>query len=124
MIGALTALLSFQLTGELIARLSGAPIPGPVIGMLLLLAFFVARGGMSDQMRTVASTVVQHLSLLFVPAGVGLMLHATRIAGEWLVIGAALIGSTVLTLVVTVLVFRLCAGRAPDREGERGGEGA
>lgn len=115
MIPALTALLALQLAGELIVRLTGVPVPGPVLGMVLLVAFFALRGGVPDALKKVASVILQHLSLLFVPAGVGLMLHAARIEAEWLAIGAALIGSTVLSLVVTVLVFRACA-RPVDRE--------
>lgn len=115
MITALTALLAFQLAGELIVRLTGVPVPGPVLGMVLLVAFFALRGGVPDELKKVASVILQHLSLLFVPAGVGLMLHAARIEAEWLAIGAALVGSTVLSLVVTVLVFRSVAG-PEDRE--------
>lgn len=109
MIAALTALLAFQLAGELIVRLTGVPVPGPVLGMVMLVVFFVLRGEVPDSLRKVASVILQHLSLLFVPAGVGLMLHAARIEAEWLAIGAALVGSTVLSLVVTVLVFRAVA---------------
>lgn len=117
MIPALTALLAFQLAGELIVGLTGVPVPGPVLGMMLLVSFFAIRGGVPDALKKVASVILQHLSLLFVPAGVGLMLHAARIEAEWLAIGAALIGSTVLSLVVTVLVFRACA-RLNDRQEE------
>lgn len=111
MIPALTALLAFQLAGELIVRLSGMPVPGPVLGMVFLVIFFAIKGNVPDSLKQVASVVLQHLSLLFVPAGVGLILHAARIEAEWFAIGAALIGSTVLTLIVTVLVFRLFAGK-------------
>lgn len=118
MIPALTALLGFQLAGELIVRLTGIPVPGPVLGMVLLAAFFALSGGVPEELRKAASVILQHLSLLFIPAGVGLMLHAARIGAEWLAIGAAFLGSTVLSLVVTVLVFRAFA-RSDDRE-ERG----
>lgn len=111
MIAALTALLGFQLAGELIVRLSGMPVPGPVLGMVLLAAFFILRGSVPENIKQVASVVLQHLSLLFVPAGVGLMLHAARIEAEWFAIGAALVGSSVATLIVTVVVFRLCVGK-------------
>lgn len=120
MIQALTALLAFQLVGELLVRLSGIPVPGPVLGMVLLFAFFINRGHVAPEVKNVSSAILQHLSLLFVPAGVGLMLHAARIEAEWFVIGAALVGSTVATLVVTVLVFRLClkpGGNSVDSAG-------
>lgn len=75
MIGALTLLLVFQLIGEVIARAFNAPIPGPVIGMGLLLAALVLKGGPSAELQQTAGHLLQHLSLLFVPAGVGIMLY-------------------------------------------------
>ena len=62
---------------------------------------------MPDRLRQTAETLLQHLSLLFVPAGVGVMLHAARIQAEWPAIVAALVVSTLLTIAVSALVFRL-----------------
>ena len=118
MIPALIALLGFQLAGELIGRLTGMPVPVPVLGLVLLAAFFALRGGVQEELRKAASVILQHLPLLFITAGVGLMLHAARIEAEWLAIGADLPGRTVLSLVGIVLVFRAFA-RSDDRE-ERG----
>ena len=111
MIQALAGLLLFQLAGELIARLAAIPVPGPVIGMVLLVAYLSLRGRVSAEMHAVSSTILQHLSLLFVPAGVGLMLHVARIEAEWPAIAAALVISSVLTLAVTAGVFGLCVRR-------------
>ena len=57
----------------------------------------------------------RHLSLLFVPAGVGVMVHGALISSEWLPIVVALIGSTALTMVVTALVLRALVSRAAAR---------
>ena len=115
MIQALAGLLLFQLAGELISRLAAIPVPGPVIGMVLLVAYLSLRGRVSAEMHAVSSTILQHLSLLFVPAGVGLMLHVARIEAEWPAIAIALVISSVLTLAVTAGVFRLCVrGRGKD----------
>ena len=115
MIQALAGLLLFQLAGELISRLATIPVPGPVIGMVLLVAYLSLRGRVSAEMHAVSSTILQHLSLLFVPAGVGLMLHVARIEAEWPAIAIALVISSVLTLAVTAGVFRLCVrGRGKD----------
>jgi holin-like protein len=114
-IQALAGLLLFQLAGELISRLAAIPVPGPVIGMVLLVVYLSLRGKVSTEMHAVSSTILQHLSLLFVPAGVGLMLHVARIEAEWPAIAAALVISSVLTLAVTAGVFRLCVrGRDKD----------
>jgi len=107
MLAAITLLLLFQLAGEAIALFFVLPVPGPVIGMGLLFAALALRGGVSQDLRQTAQNLLQHLSLLFVPAGVGVMLHAQRMADEWLPIVVALILSTFLTLVVTALVLRV-----------------
>ena len=112
MLGALTILLVFQLIGEVLAQLFALPIPGPVIGMALLFVALALRGGPSGELRDTAQNLLQHLSLLFVPAGVGVMLHFHRIGDEWLPLAASLVGSTVLTIAVTALVLRALSRRA------------
>ena len=112
MLGALTLLLVFQLTGEVLAQLFALPIPGPVIGMALLFAALALRGGPSPELRDTAQNLLQHLSLLFVPAGVGVMLHFHRIGDEWLPLAASLVGSTMITIAVTALVLRALSRRA------------
>ena len=107
MLGALTLLLVYQLVGEVVARMFALPIPGPVIGMALLFLTLVLRGGPDESLRTTAGTLLQHLSLLFVPAGTGVMLHLGRVADEWLPLAAALVVSTAATLAVTALTMRL-----------------
>lgn len=106
MIAALMGLLACQLAGELLARLLGLPVPGPVLGTILLFLVLMARGRLPDTLRDVSRTLLANLSLLFVPAGVGIIQHLDRLRGEWLGIAAAVFGSTVLTMVVAVLVFR------------------
>ncbi|HXE40787.1 MAG TPA: CidA/LrgA family protein [Azonexus sp.] len=108
MISALSALLVFQLTGEVLARWLDLPVPGPVLGMLLLFVFLVLRGGPGDELRTTSQTLLQHLSLLFVPAGTGIMVHLHRVADEWLPLLLSLLISTLATLVVTALAMKLC----------------
>jgi holin-like protein len=117
-ISALSALLVFQLCGEVLARSLNLPVPGPVIGMLLLFLFLVLRGGPGDDLRTTSQNLLQHLSLLFVPAGTGIMVHLHRVADEWLPLLLSLLVSTVATLVVTALAMKLCqrtpaAGETP-----------
>ena len=103
----LALLLTCQLAGEVLVRLAGLPVPGPVAGMLLLLAGLMVRRDLASSLRPVTSTLLQHLALLFVPAGVGVVSHLDRMRAEWLAIGSALVLSTLLTLVVTAATFRL-----------------
>ncbi len=106
MLAALTVLLVYQLVGEVLVQLLHLPVPGPVIGMLLLFVTLLLRGEAPESLRDTANGLLGHLSLLFVPAGVGVMLHFHRLATEWLPIVVALVASTVITIGVTALVMR------------------
>jgi len=106
MLAALTVLLVYQLIGEVLVQLLRLPVPGPVIGMLLLFVTLILRGEAPVSLRDTANGLLGHLSLLFVPAGVGVMLHFHRLASEWLPIIVALVASTVITIGVTALVMR------------------
>ena len=105
MIAAFALLLAFQLAGETLRVALHLPVPGPVLGMALLLAFLLFSEASAQRLRPTAIEMLRHLSLLFVPAGVGILLHATRLAQEWLPILVALVGSTALAIVVTALVI-------------------
>jgi holin-like protein len=114
MLEAVATLLVFQTIGEVLSYLLRLPIPGPVLGMVLLLVFLMARPAAVDTLRP-TSLELKHLSLLFVPAGVGVMLHVTRIGQEWLPIVVSLLVSTALAIAVTALVVTWTARRfAPD----------
>jgi holin-like protein len=106
LINALCGLLLFQLLGEVASQALALPVPGPVVGMVLLAVFLVWRGAMSEELEQAAGFLLRHLSLFFVPAAVGVIANGARIAREWLPLGASLIGSTVLTIGVTAAVFR------------------
>lgn len=117
MITALTLLFLCQLAGEVIVRTLGITFPGPVLGMGLIFLGLMVAGRSNATLDAVADTLLKNLSLLFVPAAVGVIQQAGLIAENWLAISAALIASTVLTLLVTVTTFRavarLTSGRAP-----------
>ena len=110
-------LLLCQLVGEVIARGLGLPAPGPVIGLALLAGGFVlwSRRGGGDVDRTdvgkASTALLGSLSLMFVPAGVGVVQYLDLLAVNGLALGLALIVSTVLTLLVTVGVFLLVKRR-------------
>lgn len=119
MIGAIALLLVCQLTGEVIHRLTGLPLPGSVIGMVLLLAWlaFVPRERLT--LTQVTGWLTAHLSIMFVPAAVGVMEEGAIMSRYGLGIVVAVVASTLLTLVVTALVFRAVAGRdEPDSDTE------
>ncbi len=114
----LTFILVCQLAGELLAKALHLSVPGPVIGMALLFAFLLWRGGIPEELAVAADGLLRHLSLLFVPAGVGVMLHFRLIGDDWLAVGAALVVSTVLTIAVTALMMDWLGRRAATGNGE------
>lgn len=106
MIGSLLVLIGLQLAGEVIVRLLGLPLPGPVLGMLLLFMALAAYGGPPKALKETSNGFLAHLALLFVPAGTGIVVHSARIADEWLPLAITLVGSTAITLVVTAATMR------------------
>jgi holin-like protein len=121
MLNTLALLLLYQLGGELVARFFGLPIPGPVIGMTLLLLTLLARGQVSHDTRTNVGAFLQHMSLFFVPAGVGVMVHLHRVAAEWLPIVVSLVVSTFAGIAVTAWVIRAMSPKkgSPSNEEAR-----
>lgn len=116
MLQTLTALLVCQLAGEVCMRMLGWGIPGPVFGMLLMFFALGLMRRIPDSVASTANTLLGHLSLLFVPAGVGVMSHWDRVGDEWLAIIVALVGSTVVALLVTGLVLKFWHARGLRHE--------
>ncbi len=115
MIESLTVLLVCQLAGEVIARASGIPLPGPVIGMAILFVGLMIRGGVPEPLQQTTKAILDHLSLLFVPAGVGVMLYLPLIADEWLPISSAIIVGTLVTIAATAWVMAAVLKRSEAR---------
>ena len=111
MLIALLMLLGSQLAGEAVTRLLGLTIPGPVLGLVLLAVAAAASTKVREAVEPTATGLLRHLSLLFVPAGVGIVQHLPRLVSEGAAIGAAVVVSTVATLAVTALTFQAVARR-------------
>ncbi|MBB3140717.1 CidA/LrgA family protein [Halomonas organivorans] len=107
----MSMLLACQMLGEMLARGLTLPIPGPVIGMVILLAALIVRGKVPESLRVSGEGLLRYLTLLFVPAGVGLMVHGALIGRDVLPILVTLIVSTALTLGVTAWVLSRLQGR-------------
>lgn len=116
MLSHLTVLLACQLAGEITVTAFGLPIPGPVAGMALLFVILLAKGGGGVGFEGFTRGLLGHLGLLFVPAGVGVVLHLQLLAEAWLPIAGALLLGTAVTIVVTgVLMQRLAGAAGPER---------
>jgi holin-like protein len=97
----MSVLLACQFVGELVARGLTLPVPGPVFGMVILLAVLLIRGGVPGSLRLAGEGLLRYLTLLFVPAGVGLMVHGELIGADIWPILVTLVVSTAVTLGVT-----------------------
>lgn len=111
-----TTLLVFQCLGEGLVFVLHLPVPGPVVGMLLLFVTLLASPRLQELVEPTGSELLRHLSLLFVPAGVGIVAAAASIGDGWLALAGSLLGSTLLTLAVTAAVTRAAigTGKGPD----------
>ncbi|MBK5204631.1 MAG: CidA/LrgA family protein [Polaromonas sp.] len=111
-------LLVLQSLGELLARGLALPLPGPVVGMLLLL-LALRWAPVREPVAVCADFLLSHLSLLFVPVGVGVMTHLSLVSQYGVRMGVVVIVSTLLGLGVTVLSLHLLRGRtgSPPEEG-------
>jgi holin-like protein len=102
MIGALATLLACQLAGEVLARALHLPVPGPVIGMALLFAGLLLRGREAPPaLEATSDALLGNLGLLFVPAGVGVVLYLPLLARDWAPISLAVVAGTLLGIAAT-----------------------
>lgn len=113
MLYAFALLLALQLLGELVVRWSGLPLPGALVGTLMLLAGLLIAKRLPAALESTALGLLQHMMLLFIPTIAGVMLHWDRITREWQPFLIAGIGGAALTLVATALTFRWMLARQP-----------
>ena len=104
-------LLGLQAVGELLARGLSLPFPGPVIGLLLLL-LVLRFTPVQSSVRGTAEFLLSHLSLLFVPVGVGVMTHLTLLADNGLQLAIVIVASTLIGLFATAWTLH-CLMRGP-----------
>ena len=98
-------LLVLQSAGELLARALHLPFPGPVVGLVLLLAALNLEA-VRTPVAACADFLLAHLSLLFVPVGVGVMTHLGLLGEYGMRLLAVIVLSTWVGLAVTALVLR------------------
>lgn len=112
MLNGLMALLGCQLAGELIVRALGAPVPGPVVGMVLLFAMLLWRRPHDDAAVFVLSDkMLRHLQLFFIPAGAGIFVYLGLVGRHALPIVVGIVASWLSAIVVVGLTVTLLARR-------------
>jgi len=107
MIQGFLILLVCQLVGELIVTAASVPIPGSVVGMVLLLVGLIVRGEVPEGLRVTAEGLLKVLPLLLVPAGVGLMNYFGVLSGYWLELLVSLFVSTLITMFIVAFLLKV-----------------
>lgn len=125
MLQSIFAIFLFQLVGEMVQKYFTLTVPGPVIGLLLLLLALLASDRFGNLAATkfkhslaaTAETLLSHLPLLFVPIGVGVVMHVAALEGQlFAVLGVIFIG-TVLTVGFSALLMEKLQGRGSRNGG-------
>jgi holin-like protein len=122
MLQSIFAIFLFQLVGEMVQKYFALTVPGPVIGLVLLLLAMLASDRIGNKpaaqlkqnLVLTAETLLGHLPLLFVPIGVGVVMHITLLEDQLAaVLGVVFIG-TVLTVGFSALLMEKLQGRGDD----------
>lgn len=99
-------LLLFVLIGEILNKIFRIPIPGNILGMILLLAALMAGVVKLNQIEEISKFLLDHLAVLFIPAGVGLLSVTGILKDSWYLILLISIFTTILVMAATGLVVR------------------
>lgn len=107
MLKGLLVLLLFQGIGEATSHYSGLPIPGPVIGMILLFIYLqLSRSELSIGLGDAAHFMIRWLSLLFVPACVGFFFLIKIPNKQWVAVAGVIVISTLVTMIITAFLMK------------------
>lgn len=106
MVRFLTLVMVFQLAGEVMARLLGLPVPGPVIGLVLFFVALTLNDRAAREVGASADRLLAYLSLLFIPAGVGVVQYLPLLADQWVAMSASIVGGAVAGIAATAVTMK------------------
>ena len=117
----------FQLIGESIQKYFELTIPGPVIGLILLLISFILLKNSKNifvnkaknEIVSTATHISNYLSLLFVPIGVGVVMHLSYLEKNYIEVLGVIFFSTILTIGFTALVMEAINNRFKKNDREK-----
>mgnify|MGYP001627453597 CR=1 FL=1 len=112
-LGGMAWLLAFQTLGELLSRALALPLPGPVLGLVLLLVG-LRWAPVRQSVALAAEFLLAHLSLLFVPVAVGVMAYLPLLSVHGLRLAVVIVLSTWAGLLVTAAVLHRLAPKASE----------
>lgn len=106
MLSGILQLMVFNLLGYLLVAGLGLPVPASVTGLVLLLAFLLLRGSISESLAEATSKLLPLLPLFLIPASAGVVEYGALVRNEWLPILLALVISLVVSFLITPFLFR------------------
>ncbi|MCB5195139.1 CidA/LrgA family protein [Deefgea salmonis] len=106
-------------SGEFLRQLFHLPIPAVVIGMLLLTAWCIVRGGVESRVAYASEGLLRYLGILFVPAGVGLIELGDKLKSQGIAMLVTILISTLVTLLVTGVVLQFLLLRRKEKLNQR-----
>lgn len=112
----LTWLVVFQLLGTAVSVLWLPMLPGPIVGLLLLFIFLLARGRLSEPLQQAASTLLRYLPLMLIPPAIGVMAYTHEILEYFWAITGALVLSLIVSLVFTGWLMQVLIRRQARKQ--------
>ena len=112
-------IFGIYLLGVLITDITGVPIPGNVIGMVILFLLLYLKVIKVEQISTISNFFLEHLAFFFIPAGVGLISSFSVIKNIWLQLLIVCFVSTAITMICTGLLVQKIANK---KEGDKDGK--
>ncbi len=103
----LAIILGFLFTGQAISKFTHIPVPGSVLGMILLTLALIAGVVKLEHVEEVGTFLIRNMSVMFIPPGVGVILYWSLVKKEFLPISVALVVSFAITIVLTAKMVEL-----------------
>lgn len=114
----IVTLLFFTVLGEVLSDALSLPVPGSVIGLILLVIYLQVSGGVSESLNAVSQFCIRYLAVLFIPGCVGIFFLSDLLLQQWLPITLAVLVATPVTLVLTAVLLQWLLRRFAKDGGE------
>lgn len=112
-------ILGIYLLGEFISSILSLPIPGNILGMIILLVLLCTKIIKLEQIETISNFLLDHLAFFFIPAGVGLMSSVGIIKDTWLKLIIVCVSTTIITIAITGLIVQFITKKSKNIGGNK-----
>lgn len=103
----LSIIFACLLVGELLAALFGLPLPGSIIGLVILTVLLQTKVVKVEWIEKTANVLIKYMSFFFIPPGVGLICYLGLLKAQWCPIVVSCVVSTLFVLASSALVYKL-----------------